>query len=63
MTPSICFAEEENLLVVFFYTEYPFEYGEVLNDTLDGVSMHPLTTKIQVSFLAGEEGNGSGISP
>jgi hypothetical protein len=25
--------------------------------------MHPLTTKIQVSFLAGEEGNGSGISP
>ena len=27
--------------------EYPFEHGEVLNDTLDGVSIHPVTTKLQ----------------
>ena len=32
--------------------EYPFEHGEVINYTLDGVSIHPVTTKIQVSFLA-----------
>jgi hypothetical protein len=25
--------------------------GEVINCTLDGVSIHPVTTKIQVSFL------------
>ena len=31
--------------------EYPFEHGEVLNYTLDGVSIHPVTTKIQASFL------------
>ena len=31
--------------------EYPFEHGEVINYTLDGVSIHPVTTKIQVSFL------------
>ena len=45
-------------------TEYPVEHGEV-NYTLDGVSIHPVTTKIQVSFLtqkAREEGNRSGIS-
>jgi hypothetical protein len=31
--------------------EYPFDHGEVINYTLDGVSIHPVTTKIQVSFL------------
>jgi hypothetical protein len=31
--------------------EYPFEYGEVVNCTLDGVSVHPVTTKITSSFL------------
>ena len=31
--------------------EYPFEHGEVINYTLDGVSIHPVITKIQVSFL------------
>jgi hypothetical protein len=31
--------------------EYPFEHGEVINYTLYGVSIHPVTTKIQVSFL------------
>jgi hypothetical protein len=29
----------------------PFEHGEVINYTLDGVSIHPVITKIQVSFL------------
>ena len=32
-------------------TEYPFEHGEVINYTLGSVSIHPVTTKIQVSFL------------
>ena len=31
--------------------EYPFEDGEVINQTLDGVSIHPVTTKIQTSSL------------
>ena len=31
--------------------EYPFEHGEVINYTLDGVSIHPVTTKLKVSFL------------
>ena len=31
--------------------EYPFEHGEVINYTLDGVSIHPVNTKIQASFL------------
>ena len=31
--------------------EYLFEHGEVINYTLDGVSIHPVTTKTQVSFL------------
>ena len=31
--------------------EYLFEYGEVINYTMDGVSIHPVTTKIQESFL------------
>jgi hypothetical protein len=46
--------------------EYPFEHSDVINYTLDGVSIHPVTTKIQASFLnsvAGEEGNSSGVSP
>jgi hypothetical protein len=30
--------------------EYPFEHDEVINYTLDGVSIHPVTTKIQTSF-------------
>ena len=28
-----------------------FEHGEVINYTLNGVSIHPVTTKIQASFL------------
>jgi hypothetical protein len=31
--------------------QYPFELGEVCNYTLDGESIHPVTTKIQASFL------------
>ena len=31
--------------------EYPFEDGEVINYTLGGVSIHPVTTKIQAPFL------------
>ena len=31
--------------------EYPFEHGDVINYPLDGVSIHPVTTKIQASFL------------
>jgi hypothetical protein len=31
--------------------EYPFEHGEVIKYTLDGVSIHPVTTKIQPYFL------------
>ena len=31
--------------------EYPFEHGEVINYTMDGALMHPVTTKIQGSFL------------
>ena len=32
--------------------EYPFERGEAIHYPLDGVSIHPVTTKIQASFLA-----------
>ena len=32
-------------------SEYPFELGKVINYTLDGVSIHPVSTKIQASFL------------
>ena len=31
--------------------EYPFDHGEVISYTLDGVSISPVTTKIQASFL------------
>ena len=31
--------------------EYPFEHGEVINYTLEGLTIHPVTPKIQVSFL------------
>jgi hypothetical protein len=31
--------------------EFPFELGEVINYTLYGVSIHPVTSKIQASFL------------
>ena len=31
--------------------EYPFEHGAVIKYTLGGVSIHPVTTKIQASFL------------
>jgi hypothetical protein len=37
--------------------EYPFDYGEVINDTLDGVSIHPANTKTQASFLTEANGN------
>ena len=30
---------------------YPFEHGEVINYTLNGVSIHAVTTKIQATFL------------
>ena len=45
--------------------EYPFEHGEVINYTLDGVSVHPVTTDTGVfpKSVAGEEGNHSGILP
>ena len=35
--------------------EYPFEHGDVINYTLDGVSIHLVTTKIQASFLTQPE--------
>ena len=47
-------------------TEYPFEHGEVIHYTLDGVSIHPVTTKIQAPFLTQlpeRKENHSGISP
>ena len=28
--------------------EYPLEHGEVINYFLDGLSIHPVTTKIQI---------------
>ena len=31
--------------------EQPFEHGEVIHYNLEGVLIHPVTTKIQVSFL------------
>ena len=32
--------------------EYPFDHGEVIHYTLDGVSIHPVSKKkIQASFL------------
>jgi hypothetical protein len=31
--------------------EYPFEHGEVINFTLDGVSIHTVTSEIQTSFV------------
>ena len=34
-----------------FDIEHYFEHGEIINYTLDGVSIHPVTTKIQASFL------------
>ena len=43
--------KERHRLVDGQNTEYPFEHGEVNNYTLDGVSIHPVTTKIQASFL------------
>ena len=42
---------EQHLLMGKKNTEYPFEHGEVINYTSDGVSIHPVTTKIQASFL------------
>ena len=41
--------------------EYPFEHGEVINYTLDGVSIHHKYTGV-LNSVAGEEGNSSGIS-
>jgi hypothetical protein len=31
--------------------EYSFEHGEVINSTLDDVSIYPVTTMRQASFL------------
>ena len=31
--------------------DYPFEHGEFINYTLNGVSIHPVTTNIQAFFL------------
>jgi hypothetical protein len=38
-----------------------FEHGEVINYTLDGVSIHPVTkdTGVRPNSIAGEEGNRS----
>ena len=41
----------EHLLVEHLLVEYPFEHGAVINYTLDGVSIHSVTTKIQAFFL------------
>ena len=38
--------------------EYPFEHDEVIDYTLDGVSIHPVTTNIEASFITQK-----GISP
>ena len=45
--------KEEHLLVdgYIFLNVYPFEHDEVINYTLDGVSIHLGTLKIQASFL------------
>ena len=45
--------------------EYPFEHDEVINYTLDGVSIHPVTTNIQASFFSRWRGrcNSAGNSP
>jgi hypothetical protein len=43
----------------------PFEPGEVINHTLDGVSGHPVTTKgtdVLRNWVDEQEGNCSGIS-
>ena len=45
-----CLAKKA-FLFVLTDIEYPFEHGEVINYTLDGVSKHPVTTKIQESLL------------
>ena len=40
--------------------EYLFEHGQVINYTLDDVSIHPVTTKdtgVLPNSVAGEEGN------
>ena len=42
---------EEHRLAKKADIEYPFEHGEIINYTFDDVSIHPVTTKIQVSFL------------
>ena len=42
---------EEGHLLVEVGIEYPLEHGEVINYTLNGLSIHSVTTKIQVSFL------------
>ena len=48
-------SKEGRLLIdrCFFLTdiEYSYEHGEVINYTLDIVSIHAVTTKIQASFL------------
>jgi hypothetical protein len=41
----------KNIYIKKAYAEYPFEHGEVIKSALDGVSIHPVTTKIQASFL------------
>ena len=47
---------KEGMLLVDWYKkadiQYPFEHGEDMNYTLDGVSIHPVTTKIHASFLS-----------
>jgi hypothetical protein len=36
-------------------TKYPFEHGEVINYTLDGVSIHPVTAKITALMQASQK--------
>ena len=42
--------------------EYAFEHGEVMNYTLDGVSIHP-DAGVLPNSVAGKKGKRSGISP
>jgi hypothetical protein len=39
--------------------QYYFEHGEVIHYALDGVSIHPVTRKIQASFLTKPERKGT----
>jgi hypothetical protein len=54
------------LIYIYFFKldiEYPFEHGEVINYTLDGVSIHPVkNTGVLPYSVAREQGTHSGTS-